>query len=78
MQPIASLPIRTRLDSQVVRVAVEEGARVAQGDLLFALDDSPLRAQLAQIEGQLARDEAQIAQAARDLARADELHGAQD
>ncbi len=73
VQPIASLPIRTRLDSQVVRVAVEEGARVAQGDLLFALDDSLLRAQLAQIDGQLARDEAQIAQATRDLARADEL-----
>ncbi len=73
VQPIASLPIRTRLDSQVMRVAVEEGARVAQGDLLFALDDSLLRAQLAQIEGQLARDEAQIAQATRDLARADEL-----
>lgn len=73
VQPIASLPVRTRLDSLVMRVAVEEGARVAQGDLLFALDDSLLKAQLAQIEGQIARDEAQIAQATRDLARADEL-----
>ncbi len=46
---------------------------MAKGDLLFTLDDSLLRAQLAQIDGQIARDEAQIVQAARDLARAEEL-----
>ncbi len=73
VQPIASIPIRTRIDSQVQRVAVEEGAKVTQGDLLFTLDDSLLRAQLAQIDGQIARDEAQIIQAGRDLARAEEL-----
>ncbi len=73
VQPIASIAIRTRIDSQVQRVAVEEGARVAKGDLLFTLDDSLLRAQLAQIDGQIARDEAQIVQAVRDLARAEEL-----
>ncbi len=44
VQPIASIPIRTRIDSQVQRVAVEEGAKVAKGDLLFVLDDSLLRA----------------------------------
>ncbi len=38
VQPIASFPVRTRIDSQVKRVAVEEGARVAKGDLLFTLE----------------------------------------
>jgi multidrug efflux system membrane fusion protein len=75
VQPIASIAIKARLDSQVVRVHVAEGARVKEGDLLFTLDSRQLRAQSDQITAQIAKDMAQIEQARRDLARAEDLAG---
>lgn len=73
VQPLATVAIKSRLDSQVVEVGVEEGAKVKTGDLLLRLDDRTLRAQLAQIEGQIAKDDAQVEQAGRDLARYEDL-----
>jgi multidrug efflux system membrane fusion protein len=73
VQAIASVQIKTRIDSQIVKVNVEEGALVRQGDLLFELDSRALRAQLSQIEAQIRKDQAQLEQAKRDSARADEL-----
>jgi len=73
VQPLATVAIKSRLDSQVVEVGVEEGAKVKAGDLLLRLDDRTLRAQLAQIEGQIAKDDAQVEQAMRDLARFEDL-----
>lgn len=75
VQPIASIAIKARLDSQVMRVHVAEGARVKEGDLLFTLDSRQLRAQSEQITAQIAKDMAQIEQARRDLARAEDLAG---
>jgi multidrug efflux system membrane fusion protein len=73
VQAIASIQIKTRIDSQIVKVNVEEGALVKQGDLLFELDSRTLRAQLAQIEAQIRKDQAQLEQARRDSARASDL-----
>jgi multidrug efflux system membrane fusion protein len=73
VQPIASIPIKARLDSQVVKVHVEEGARVREGDLLFSLDDRTLRAQQDQLSAQLDKDRVQLEQARRDMARAEDL-----
>lgn len=73
MQAIASIQIKARLDSQIMKVHVEEGALVKEGDLLFELDARTLRAQLAQIEAQIRKNEAQVAQARRDLQRFEEL-----
>ncbi len=73
VQPIASIPIKARLDSQVMQVHVAEGARVKEGDLLFTLDSRQLRAQSDQITAQIAKDMAQIEQAKRDLVRAEDL-----
>ncbi len=73
VQPIASIAIKARLDSQVMQVHVAEGAQVKEGDLLFTLDSRQLRAQLDQISAQIAKDMAQIEQARRDLARAEDL-----
>ena len=73
VQAIASIQIKPRLDSQIVKVNVEEGALVKAGDLLFELDARTLKAQLAQIEAQIRKDQAQIVQAKRDSARADDL-----
>ena len=73
VQSIASVQLKTRIDSQIMKVNVEEGALVKEGDLLFELDNRTLKAQLGQIEAQIRKDQAQIAQAKRDTERADGL-----
>ena len=73
VQAVASISVKPRIDSQIVKVAVAEGAQVKEGDLLFLLDARTLQAQLAQADAQTQRDRAQIEQARRDLARAEDL-----
>ena len=73
VQAIASVQLKSRVDSQIVKVNVEEGALVKEGDLLFELDSRTLRAQLGQIEAQIRKDQAQVAQAKRDLQRFEDL-----
>ena len=73
VQAIASVQMKTRIDSQIMKVNVEEGALVKEGDLLFELDSRTLRAQLGQIEAQIRKDQAQVAQAKRDLQRFEDL-----
>jgi membrane fusion protein, multidrug efflux system len=73
VQAIASIQIKSRIDSQIMKVAVEEGALVKEGDLLFELDSRTLRAQLGQIEAQIRKDQAQAVQAKRDVSRYEEL-----
>jgi multidrug efflux system membrane fusion protein len=75
VQAIASVPLKSRIDSQIMKVNVEEGALVKEGDLLFELDSRTLRALLAQTEAQIRKDQAQLAQAKRDSSRADDLLG---
>jgi multidrug efflux system membrane fusion protein len=73
VQPVASIAIKPRIDSQIVEIAVQEGAKVKEGDLLVRLDARALKAQLAQADAQIVKGRAQMAQLRRDLARADEL-----
>lgn len=73
VQSIASIQIKPRLDSQIMKVHVDEGALVKESDLLFELDARTLKAQLGMIEAQIRKDHAQIAQAKRDNERADGL-----
>lgn len=73
VQSIASVQIKPRMDSQIMKVNVEEGAFVKEGDILFELDGRTLRAQLAQIEAQIRKDQTQVEQAKRDLQRYEEL-----
>lgn len=73
VQPIASIPIKARLDSQIAAVHVAEGALVKEGAPLFTLDARALQAQIAQADAQVLKARAQIEQARRDLARAEEL-----
>jgi len=75
VQAIASIQIKPRLDSQIMKVLVEEGALVKEGDMLFELDQRSLKAQLAQIEAQIRKDQAQVAQAKRDSSRSEDLLG---
>jgi membrane fusion protein, multidrug efflux system len=73
VQAISSISLKSRIDSQIMKVNVAEGALVKEGDLLFELDARTLKAQLGMIEAQIRKDQAQIAQAKRDSARADDL-----
>lgn len=71
--PISSVALKSRLETTIVAVHFQDGARVNEGDLLFTLDARQIDAQIAQAEGTLARDQAQLAAAQRDLARYTEL-----
>ena len=71
--PIASVAIKSRLETEIVGVHFEDGAAVKKGDLLFTLDSRALEAQIRQAEGILARDKAQLEGAQRDLRRYTEL-----
>jgi membrane fusion protein, multidrug efflux system len=73
VQSIASIQLKTRIDSQIMKIHVEEGALVKEGDLLFELDARTLKAQLSQIEAQIRKDQAQLEQAKRDTVRAGDL-----
>jgi len=73
VQSISSVQLKSRLDSQIMKVNVEEGALVKEGDLLFELDARTLKAQLAQTEAQIRKDQAQLEQAKRDTLRAADL-----
>jgi RND family efflux transporter MFP subunit len=71
--PIASVAIKSRLETEIVGVHFEDGALVKEGDLLFTLDNRALQAQIRQAEGVLARDKAALEAAERDIRRYTEL-----
>jgi len=71
--PISSVALKSRLETTIVAVHFEDGARVSQGDLLFTLDSRQIDAQIEQAEGVLARDQAQLEGAQRDLRRFNDL-----
>lgn len=71
--PIASVAVKPRLETTIVGVHFQDGARVNKGDLLFTLDCRATDAQIATTEGQLARDKAQLEGAERDVSRYTDL-----
>jgi len=71
--PIASVAIKSRIDSEITGVHFADGARVKEGDLLITLDSRSIEAQILQAEGNIARDRAQLEGADRDLKRYTEL-----
>ena len=72
-QPFASVQLRTRVDAQIQRIAVPDGASVKAGDLLVKLDSRQVEAQLRQAQATLDRDKAVLEQNLRDVARYTEL-----
>jgi RND family efflux transporter MFP subunit len=73
--PISSVALKSRVETTIVSVHFEDGAKVNQGDLLFALDARQIDAQIEQAEGMLARDQAQLEGAQRDVRRYSDLIG---
>lgn len=71
--PISSVALKSRVETTIVSVHFEDGARVNQGDLLFTLDARQIDAQIEQAEGVLARDRAQLEAAQRDVRRYGDL-----
>src|SRR5436190_7696659 len=73
--PISSVALKSRVETTIVSVHFEDGAKVNQGDLLFTLDARQIDAQIEQAEGMLAKDQAQLEGAQRDVRRYGELIG---
>ena len=73
--PISSVALKSRVETTIVSVHFEDGAKVHQGDLLFTLDARQIDAQIEQAEGMLARDQAQLEGAQRDVRRYSDLIG---
>jgi RND family efflux transporter MFP subunit len=73
--PISSVALKSRVETTIVSVHFEDGAKVNEGDLLFTLDARQIDAQIEQSEGILAKDQAQLEGAQRDLKRYSELIG---
>ncbi|MBR0758158.1 efflux RND transporter periplasmic adaptor subunit [Bradyrhizobium jicamae] len=73
--PISSVALKSRLETTILSVHFEDGAKVNDGDLLFTLDARAIDAQIEQAEGVLAKDQAQLEGAQRDLKRYSELVG---
>ncbi|MBR1287234.1 efflux RND transporter periplasmic adaptor subunit [Bradyrhizobium sp. AUGA SZCCT0177] len=73
--PISSVALKSRLETTIVSVHFQDGAKVNEGDLLFTLDARQIDAQIEQAEGVLAKDQAQLEGAQRDVRRYSELIG---
>jgi RND family efflux transporter MFP subunit len=71
--PIASVAIKSRLDTEIVGVHFDDGAMVKKGDLLFTLDGRAIEAQIRDLEAVLVSAKAQLEQNERDLERYTEL-----
>lgn len=71
--PIASVAVKTRVDSEITAVHFKDGETVQQGAPLFTLDGRTIEAQIKQVEGLLAGAKAQLEQAQRDVDRYTEL-----
>jgi RND family efflux transporter MFP subunit len=71
--PVASVAIKSRVDTEVVQVHFQDGAFVKQGDMLFTMDSRALQAQLREKEGNLQRNRAALEGAERDVRRYTEL-----
>src|ERR1700704_6479994 len=73
--PISSVALKSRVETTIVWVQFEDGAKVNEGDLLFSLDARQIDAQIEQAEGMLAKDQAQLEGAQRDVRRYSDLIG---
>jgi len=73
VSPLASVAVKSRIESAISEVHFEDGAEVRQGDLLFTLDSRHIEIDIKRVEAIIAAEEAKLEQAERDVARAAEL-----
>ncbi len=63
VEAITSVAVKSRIDSQIVKLGFHDGADVTRGQMLFELDARPVMAQMKQAEAKLASDNAHYAHA---------------
>ena len=67
--PIASVAIKSRLESTIVGVHFRDGAHVEKGDLLFTLDGRQIEADMKRVQAVIDGAQATLTQAQRDVER---------
>lgn len=72
--PITSVAIKARVDGQIERVAVRDGAEVRRGEVLFQLDRRPFQVALDAAHANLERDAAQLAKTQDQLRRYQDVY----
>src|SRR5690348_1043149 len=72
-QPYRTVQVKSMVDGQIDRVALQQGQDVRAGQTLFELDKRPFKAALDQALGKLAQDEATAANQKALAARANSL-----
>lgn len=70
---MASVAIKPRVDSEIIAVKFEDGARVKQGDVLFVLDSRSIESEMKRVEAVITGAQAQYEQAMRDVSRYTDL-----
>ncbi len=73
IETVESVDVRPRVGGFLTGLHFDEGGMVAQGDLLFSIDDREYRSALASARADLARAEARLALAGTELQRSTEL-----
>lgn len=73
VEPIATVAVKSRIDSVIVEQRAKEGEFVKEGDVLFVLDDREAKAAIARDEATLKKDQALQDLADRNLERAQQL-----
>lgn len=69
VESISTVTLKPRIEGQITGILFKEGDMVQKGQLLFTLDDQPIRASIAQAQANVSRDLAQIAQARAQLSK---------
>ena len=69
VEPIASVAIKSRINSVIMEQHATDGAFVNKGDVLFVLDDREAKAAIARDEAAMAQHQAEVERARADLER---------
>jgi multidrug efflux system membrane fusion protein len=69
VEPIATVAIKSRINSVIMEQRATDGAFVNKGDVLFVLDDREAKAAIARDEAAMAQHQAELERAQADLAR---------
>jgi membrane fusion protein, multidrug efflux system len=69
VEPIATVAVKSRINSVIMEQRATDGQFVKQGDVLFVLDDRDAKAAIARDEATMAQHQAEVDRAHADLAR---------